>query len=590
MNKLAVALVLALCPPLSAQASIGGGQADGSNYSLDGASGNQPYGLTAVADLDGDLLRDTAIIVGAELHVLFAPGLYEALVSDVHSGVRDVVGLEASGSGAPEAFVVAADDGVHVIEWDGTARDFVKDPVSSSAALHVERGRPTTSGNRTIAVAFADGSLARFENVGSAWSIINSIPVGTAYSDFRLADYDGDGDQEYVFLVQEGVVVMEPNGSGSQSKTYSTALTQRMCVLSGNGDRQWIAVALSNSSGGVGFLAVIGQVGGGSLTTLDFDSFNFNPQIVGLSSDDTFDPADGLGDIVVSHQSFYEIGYLKNIGNDIDGPRFDPALTGAVESVDTGMIGSAPDNFALVAVGDYDNDSDPDALLPISADRRLFVFKSGRTEEGAYAPDIVRDTVPGQTLEYAIGSNGKIEFHARIEIPDLASTFDLGSPNALEMITYQRDSPDGSLDTAPIDIQLVPVDPVGAGNQFFDVVIELEEDAENNCTHYSSLYFIVLRLVEADLGTGTVQQRFPARLFAIEGSETQENIDFIMEHSPNEEPGLYIPHDCDSGVQPGNGGPGAGALGGQGGQSEKGSSGDELPCLPGPSDGPPQSC
>jgi hypothetical protein len=293
-----------------------------------------------------------------------------------------------------------------------------------------------------------------------------------------------------------------------------------------------------------------------------------NPHVVGLSVGEVGVAADGWPDLVVSSRAFAELGHLTNLGDGVAGPHFDVYSPDALTWISLGATGMAPSNEATAGVTDLDNDGDDDVCHPFQADGTFRVHLGGVVDESAAKPAIN----PAPLAPAFVAAGGEIEFRFDVAVDPAQVAW--GAPTHLELVVLRRDGPEEPVQVVPIHAERIDLDDwdlmLGPVRHFECSVPLGVAPQPDGCTHFEPLFFAILRMVRVE-GT-TVTECHAARLYGFEGLNGTANAAFLDEHDGDGEPDLLIDHDCP--VHPGD-------------LSELGGAGDELPCLPGPTNGGP---
>ena len=552
----------------------------GSSYVLEtGVVPVEPYGMTGVADLDGDGFEDVGVLVGDELMVLFSPALYEVLVPGVLGGQNDLVGVAADRPNGRDTIAVVGDQGAGLLGWNGSEFTFRVIGPGWVDALRVDVVPRVGAQPRQLIGVMADGLTVRrlTEDLGdpqAPWSDTLVCTRMNPITELTLANLDGAAEPEIGLMGSSGVEIR--NWLGSTLSNYEFAggaLALNRVRDSASND--WFAMLGSQMAPlGAPFIATLGH--GGFVRS---DPFDGDPMFVGMAAGDLDPGLDGMDDLVLSYRDAHAAVYLENTGVDPTGPIFQSTTEGSLRFVPLGPAGPASLNQTTPAVADFDNDGDADIVHPVQQNGSFFVFMSAGIDQEGMKPRI--DTrFPSR---FVLGSTIEMETVLMVDAGVLSPTGN--QPSVLEVLLYRRPDVDSPMDIVPTYSARLPVVeavPGDAGELLFPLEIPLIEPALR-CTYFDAMYFLVARLaVESQ---GVIIERCPTRLIGIQGQASGENSDFLEDHSSKPDKRVFFEHQCFE-VVPG----GAGAQSGISPQviilsQELGGSGDELDCLPMPTAG-----
>jgi len=587
-TPLCIATLVALFSQIApAQVSV-----PGSSFIL-GEGGPIPiesYGMTTVADLDGDGFEDMAVLVGDDLMLLFSPALYEVLVPGVLSDINDFVGVPAARPHGKDTIAVVGPLGAGLLGWNGV--DFTHRIVGPGwvDALRVDTVPRTGTEPRQLVGVLADGVSVRrlTEDLRSPlepWIDTAVCTLTSPILELALANLDGLAQPEIGLMTATSVDLRTWSGTGITTYGFfgqAVALN----TIRATSTQEWLALlGVESAALGDPFISVLGPSG-----HLRTDNFSGDPMFVGMAASDMDPTGNGMDDLLLSYKTAHDVVYLQNSGDEVVGPIFDPNPMGAMRLVPMGPPGAAPDNETTPATTDFDNDGDDDILHPVQKDGTFFVFLSARVDEDSMKPGIDTRT----PTRFVAGPTIQIE--TVLEADSTVITTAGTVPNVLEVFLYRRPDLASPMDVVPtFSARYAVADgiPGDRGELFFPITIPLTEVPVSGCTHFEAMYFLVARLaVEVN---GGITERCPSRLIGIQGQPEGDNGEYLADHSSRPENRVIFLHSCPNG-------PGVGSTGSTGGGSsgggrvgsgfqlitlheEVGGSGDELDCLPKPTAG-----
>lgn len=537
-----------------------------------------PFGRSCALDMDGDLMEDHAVIVDGTVRLLFAPGLFEAPVADVQSQVLDVERLPGRTS-LRDSLLTAGPLGVRAYRWvDGALveRQVLDDPCRCVVAVPRPPAVP-----RRVLVLLQDGvtvleATEVSENGREAWATSVYHVHKEHVQEIAVADLGGDGVLDLCLRVKKGIHLIDRNGEVWLNSTFPSMESRAMAVVGPPGREQWLTAVIEYTLTGQELIAVYTDQG-----LIDLEIVGGDVGFVGLAGADVSPKADGRFDINLTWETTYDVATMHDVGLGQEPPVFDVGLSKSIAILETGEPPPTAPHTAWPEVVDVDNDGDADTIFPIQEDGSIFVYLGEQIDESRQKPRILQD----ETLSFRLGPT--IELHMNVEADPQAIPF--GAANAFEIIVYHRPSPDDPVDTDPVFSDVVPLEAaplLSGGRRHFPCVVPLlDVPVDGGCTTFDSMYWVVVRLVriaDGPLGPDPrVLQRFPARLYGIEGQAGDDaNSTFIEDHAPPGLQALFIPHECpDAASDPTLPSSGHDVV-----NSESGGSGKELPCLPGPMD------
>ncbi|MCP3919580.1 MAG: hypothetical protein GY711_28935 [bacterium] len=563
LRRISTATALCLFSPLApAQVpwEVGTPGASGGRYILKGTGpppASETFTRTESLDFDKDGFQDVAILLGNRIYVLWAAGLFEILNQDVLVGIDDFCVLPGIGG---DQLLAVGTGGAFLLQWSGS--DWTGRQVSNLPARHVVRYDVAGLG-RAAAIVLDDGKtiVALAEDVTQPTRLWTGTLVYSSVEVIReldVGDLEHNGGLDVCMMLENGVRAIRIDGSLIFEELHPIeAVAMDMIRMHGIGT--WVASVVAAPNGSQA-LAICGPEG-----IADLDPIPGGTGVVGIRCGDTGIVADRLGDLMVSYTSAHAIGQLENLGSILLGPQYDLYTIGAVEVIDIGIEGPNLGSLAQPCVTDLDNDGDQDTLLALDSTGDFFVYKNPRVRESVAMPWI--DTRLGNPNVHKVA--GPLAIHVDIAVdPD-----QIVGADELEVAVFRRPSPEDPVDPVPSytkDFELAEPDWIDSeGNLVFACDIILQDPVPTGvCTHFPSMYFALMRGVNSTTG-----DCFPARLYALEGAFGTVNEDFILDHSPDGVLGLVIEHQCDETTD------------GEHLLSDTTGSGDELPCLPGPTIG-----
>jgi hypothetical protein len=196
-----------------------------------------------------------------------------------------------------------------------------------------------------------DGSIALFLNTGSGIDMPTMLPTGTTTaSSASVADLDGDGKIDLVFLGATGIVVMLGKGDGTFAAPVTlTASAGSMTVADLNGDNK---ADLITTSGLNGYLGIFPNSGSGA-----FSASLSVPGALGRNVFVTSGDVNGDGkiDLLVSGAA---VGVIANNGSLMFGPTLNYSSNGPRQ----------------IGLADFDGDGSLDMAVVSGIDNNVGVF------------------------------------------------------------------------------------------------------------------------------------------------------------------------------------------------------------------------
>lgn len=396
--------------------------------------GGQPsyYGRSVAGDFDGDLQQDAFILRGKTAEILFAPGLYDALVPNVGSAI-DMATLHRPGG---DAVLLVGDGGLQRWGWNAatqTAETTLIEGthwIDARRIVLVDRG-----GGAPIDVygLMADRhTFRRLSNVAQTPQEVLLFTAAEEVLDFAVVDTDGDGALEIVAMVASGLRVFDPEDPAAvplrQHDAAGGTSVAIVPVRMSFSDAVWIAWAVR-----VGTTDILVRVGpNGLLPRTTLGSWG----LVAMSAGDHDN--DGNDDLLLSYTSALELALLTNMG-DTSVPQFGldetvPA-TGYPELERIALADQqtpAPSNRAWPLFVDVDFDGDRDICFPIQSLASLAVIKRFHVDHEAMQPFMVMSE---EEAEATIDENRQVVFD--VTIPP-------GTPagaNYLELVAWRKPDP-----------------------------------------------------------------------------------------------------------------------------------------------------
>lgn len=384
------------------------------------------YTRTAVLDLDGDCINDTAYLVNDHVEFLMAPALFEARVSGPKTpdgttalACNDVAPVDRPGS---DTLLAVGPGGLYEVSWVqnavGTQDRVVAGLVFAGAwagavAIRTWSREPGTV-HACALTATRDVVLrAHCEDNGAWIEDVAVLCLNAPASDLLLLDLDGaDEDagtaESYLpELAVQGVTasghtidvhddIAHPGGGHLTYAAGNLQLIEMARLRHGDREREWL-VSLSTMPGAVGqqYLSVASEAGVLSFCSLG-PGHGYNRVATGRCDGDEFD------DVVLSGTATWDLTRYTNQAVPPASPsqaQPNPSFTAAANDVlVTGVAGPASDNQAAIALGDYDDDGDCDVAFPRQVTSSMWVWL-----EPAINHDVMR---PGLSANLNLTAGG----------------------------------------------------------------------------------------------------------------------------------------------------------------------------------------
>lgn len=362
------------------------------------------YGRTALADIDGDLMLDCALVRDGMLEVVCAPSLFGALLTDIEPA-NDVARLP--GVAGPDTLVVVGPAGVVELAWDPVAVDWIVDVLSDDedwldarriVVADVVNGRPSFAG-----IAEDGHSLRLLEWDGSAYEDRSIHDTAAEMLDLVVFDRFGDGRRELAATSAEALGIFEVTSEPEvvpatwelddlYDLTYFTSVG--LAVGSdGCSAQEWLAWTGDGPGGTTQWLLTIrGSV---ASTPVNLQG----PRgVVGLASGDWNGDCDT--DLLLSWQETEQVPVLENFGAAAGAPFSILAQDEGVLYLDAGdPQAAATENATWPVCGDLDGDGDVDVCFPVQSEDKLYSGLNPTVDEEALMPLIGLPSEPTPTLQ-----------------------------------------------------------------------------------------------------------------------------------------------------------------------------------------------
>ncbi len=549
---------------------------------LDPPGPNEFYTGTSALDIDGDCIMDVAYLIGSRVEVLLAPGLYEALMTNVADG-RDIAVCERAGR---DDLLVVGAAGLSRVAWNEAGAieaDFWSTtPLAADEWCDVTVLRTWSRDASSVHVAglHSNGKwILRGRLVGTVWFDADPIEVPPVVTDFDLVDWDGEIEvthlpdaraPEIACRTASTVFVWDPEGDPVLVGIWSTDVvvpTRIARIRQAGWTREWVATLATSVMNGQQYLVATGAGDPPSIAALG-SSYAFTT----LGTGD-FD-GDGSDDAVMSSAASWQLAWARNAGGGA-GPAAFAASNLVVRS--TGATGSAAGNQATPAVADLDGDSDADVAFPQLASSTMWVFQEPSIHSGSQRPTLrFEESIGSPAVGARVDSGQRLSFLVEPPVVDAG--------DHLEVVAWRVPSAASPiLDSTPVTTQRFDLAFVLAGD-----VVPVEfvvpggpslVDSSGNPSTLQSIVYVVLQTFDLDT-SGDPVWRYPALAVVIEaqgsGNGTTPNALFVAEH------GNELAFDVFTGFA------GASSFQGGGADGQDVGSGSDVLCLPAPINDPPR--
>jgi len=355
-------------------------------YSLTLMTADGPYTTMGYGDFDRDGQNDAALLAGSRLDILYAPGIYEALVDDVanptQAGKRTEDFVVLRGDDHDAIVALDEDDGLVLLSFNQPTLAPARTVIGGFAGVVEMDVWGSAPGPYWIAGITADGSYVHTATAAD----VTSVALGTPYptnetvvgiNGFVLFDHDGDSmtPPQAASTSNAGFARFDPWGTEAVSVATSPTITyQGLTRVRRTSEPDALGMLLTVTGNPAFILWQAGQTSNYRLLPADLQIDHIT-----AGRRDT----DGYDDIMLAGRGSEQIYPMYDLAGG-NGPAvfiFDAALGIKYE----GAEGDAAAQESDVLMIDIDNDGDQDLLYALQNQNVLRVMRTSVVNAADFA-------------------------------------------------------------------------------------------------------------------------------------------------------------------------------------------------------------
>ncbi len=459
-------------------------------------------------ELSGDLLPEVAILRGSEVLLAFGPGLYDAVLT-LPRPANDLAVLPAAIANAKGTLLLVNSLGLQRVTFDASTDGFTTTNLATgdwADALLVRVADLDGDGDQDIVGLKSNRrDLLFLIGQGGVYSPFPGFSVPQDVFDAVPFDRNGDGICEIGLRSATAVAVFDAGGAllAYHSVAPGGASSAIARVREGNVDE--LAWVYRPSSAADQVLRMLRASGLSSTLAI-------GPKgVVAMASGD-FD-GDADVDLLLSQQDTHDLLLHVHTSTGTGSP---PIYFGTSVSdlypVPNGGAGSASGNLAWPVFVDVDLDGDLDLAQPVQQTSDLFVFRTRAEDEGLLQP-----TIDAESTYFTFDGSAPSPLTFDVIMP----TANVSAATHIEYTLWKKPSAALPTEAAAVSTKLYTLHP---GVTRYTIAIDIPEPGNG----FTAIYFFTQRLVTGGTSPTNV---FPGSAFAFfmrANQSSQENEDYAV--------------------------------------------------------------
>ena len=472
------------------------------------------YTATTSGDYDGDGQQDLAYLLGAQVDVMLAPGLFEARLPDIGTS-NDLATVPHS----PFDYLLTVNaSGLWRLVWEPLTQTWNSTLIAAADWAGAQALDTWVDANGQVTLFGLDASGTKIVEMHfddtTGWTPGATIDTGSSapFTHIAAFDYDGDGTPDVGAITTSLLSVYDPASatpstpltSGSIPGWSNTAITR---IHHAGSSREWLGWIWTKLSDG---------------TTQKFCTFGLEgtANVQGMGNGlDYYDlqaadmDADGDDDVVAVNREKWALSTIPNEGV----PAVAPIFSGASLVEHVYATTSAATNQARPCIVDIDGDEDGDLCLPLQDESALWIHRNTTVDHTTEMPALIASDVSGVAALYH-EANQELTFE--IVLPGAVGATLQG--DYLEVAVWSQPNPNTPVDPAAIYASRTSVaGMLGADTLTYNISTSALPVSSISQTGFESILYIKAQMIEAasPLVSEPASNAYPGLLVVLHGQD-----------------------------------------------------------------------